>query len=61
MQSWRISDERRIERDAYNANKGRIEMEIGESTKLPSFSDEGFGIGKIELPGNVVEIHKGAN
>ena len=56
MQSWR-SDEMRIERDAYNANERRIEMEIGETTKLPSFSDEGFGIGKIELPGKVAEIH----
>lgn len=36
-------------------------MEIGETTKLPSFSDEGFGVGKIELHGNVVEIHVGGN
>lgn len=34
-------------------------MKIGEATKLSSFSDEGFGVGKIELPGNVVEIHVG--
>lgn len=46
---------------AYNANSGRIELEIGEATKFPSFPGEGFGVGKIELPGNLGEIHEGRN
>lgn len=41
----------------YNADDGRIEVDIAKATELGSFPNDLLGVGDIELLSEICEIH----